>query len=295
MLLSDYARRWLKARSKRLKPSTLDRYTRTVEQQILPLLGSLSLPSVTRRRVDAWCRAVEGPDIAHSTLCGWYRVLATLLEDAAADHGLPSPTHRVLPPRGGRTKKREQKTLSLDDLRALLDAVKVLAPARHAEAVAMAYTGMRSGEIYALEWKHVDWEARHIDVVLSHVRGVVGSVKTEDPRRVAMHPDLVEILRAHRLTQGLHTRVVFPADGRSKTGYRNGQTLTGPLRAAAERAGIDVRLGPQVLRRTFDTLGLGVDRVVLRSMMGHASEEMTNRYAGVRDETKLAAVKEMFG
>ena len=47
-----------------------------------------------------------------------------------------------------------------------------------------------------------------------------------------------------------------------------------------------------MLRRTFDTLliSAGVDRIVLRSMIGHTTEEMTERYAGVRHEDKRAAV-----
>jgi len=61
---------------------------------------------------------------------------------------------------------------------------------------------------------------------------------------------------------------------------------------AAEAAGIEVRVTPQVLRRTFNTLMVhaGVDRIVLRSQMGHCSEEMTARYAGVAIADKQAAL-----
>ena len=49
---------------------------------------------------------------------------------------------------------------------------------------------------------------------------------------------------------------------------------------------------PQVLRRTFNTLLVhaGVDRIVLRSQMGHTSEEMTRRYASVDIGAKHDAV-----
>ena len=40
-------------------------------------------------------------------------------------------------------------------------------------------------------------------------------------------------------------------------------------------------------------LQAGVDRIVLRSQMGHCSEEMTERYAGVSVEAKLAAVRRL--
>ena len=38
-------------------------------------------------------------------------------------------------------------------------------------------------------------------------------------------------------------------------------------------------------------LAAGVDRIVLRSQMGHCSEEMTERYAGVDPELKREAVE----
>ena len=64
----------------------------------------------------------------------------------------------------------------------------------------------------------------------------------------------------------------------------------------ARQAGIDIRVGPQVLRRTFNTLMLraGVDGVTLRTMMGHTTESMRQRYAGVSAEHKLEAVGRLF-
>ncbi len=49
---------------------------------------------------------------------------------------------------------------------------------------------------------------------------------------------------------------------------------------------------PQVLRRTYNSLMVraGVDRIILRSQIGHVSEEMTERYMGVSDEDKHEAV-----
>jgi hypothetical protein len=62
-----------------------------------------------------------------------------------------------------------------------------------------------------------------------------------------------------------------------------------------EQVGIDFKIGPQVLRRTFNTLqqDLGTTGVVLRSQTGHSSEAMTQRYTGVAPEKKQAAVERM--
>lgn len=73
---------------------------------------------------------------------------------------------------------------------------------------------------------------------------------------------------------------MFPADNGA---YRLSQSLHKPLKLAAEAAGLDIKVTPQVLRRTFNTLmlDLKVDRIVLRSQMGHSSEEMTERDSGI--------------
>ena len=65
---------------------------------------------------------------------------------------------------------------------------------------------------------------------------------------------------------------------------------------AAEAAKLDQVVSPQVLRRGFNTalLRAGVDRIVLRSILGHCSEEMTARYAGVDSADKKAAILKVF-
>jgi integrase len=59
-----------------------------------------------------------------------------------------------------------------------------------------------------------------------------------------------------------------------------------------EAAKLAVRVPPQVLRRTFNTLMVqaGIDRIVLRSQMGHCSEQMPQRYSGIPIQAKELAV-----
>ncbi|MSP93235.1 MAG: hypothetical protein EXR79_15805, partial [Myxococcales bacterium] len=119
--------------------------------------------------------------------------------------------------------------------------------------------------------------------------------KTTDPREVPLPTELRDLLRAHRKYlggvqhRGLAVGLVFPAD---HGGHRIPQSLHKVTKLVAEAAGIDVKVGPQVLRRTFNTLLLraGVDGVILRAMMGHTTPAMTERYAGVPVDQKQEAV-----
>lgn len=154
------------------------------------------------------------------------------------------------------------------------------------------------GELFALQWADVDEARGRITIRHAHRRGTLGSTKTDDPREVALTPGMADVLRAHRRSQlavqhpGLERGLVFPAD---TGGFRGPESLHKPLGRAGQAAGVDVKVGPQVLRRTFNTLMLlgNVDRIVLRSQMGHCSEEMTQRYAGVPVAAKQLAVLDL--
>jgi len=300
--VSAYAEQWLEAKAKRIRPGVAEHYTQNLSRYILPSLGELYLDALNRSDVEqwvAWAERVTMPDgrlYARDTVQGWWRVLCAVVRDACAEHGLPlDPTYRVQPPRPISKPRREKRTLTADELGHLVANVKQYSPDRHAEVYVLAYTGMRAGELFALQWEDIDEEHGRILVQRSVWNGEVSATKTGDPREVALTPEMAEILRDHRRhlmasqNRGLAKGMVFPSD---RGTYRESASLHKPLALAAEAAGIEVRVTPQVLRRTFNTLMVhaGVDRIVLRSQMGHCSEEMTARYAGVAIADKQAAL-----
>ncbi len=300
--LSDFAEQWCEDAGRRLKPSTAEHYADVLASRVLPHLGDLYVDALTRRDFERWVawaeRTTRKDGLAYSrdTIRGWWRVLCLFVRDACAEHGLPDPIVRVRGPRGRAGGRRDKRTLTAEELGAVLEVVERELPERFAEVYVLAYTGMRPGELYSLQWTDIDEARGRLLIRRSHRRGVVGTTKTGDPREAALTARMAELLRAHRRWlleaqhPGLERGLVFP----SRTGgHRGPESLHKPLRRAGEQAGVDVRVGPQVLRRTFNTLMLlgNVDRVVLRSQMGHCSEAMTQRYAGVPVAAKIAAVE----
>jgi len=207
---------------------------------------------------------------------------------------------RIDAPDTGVRRRREQRTLTDEELAGLVDACREEYPQRYAEVATLGYTGVRAGELYALEWDDIDLARGRIVISTSVWRGKhVTSTKTQDPRRVAA-PDLViEALEKHRERlmreqhPGLEQGLVFPADG---GGYRLPQSIGKTLRSLEDDVESDVHLTPQVLRRTYNNLlrKAQVDRVVLREQMGHTDEPMTERYSSVDFEEKRNAVTRVF-
>lgn len=314
--VADYAVGWLERKAHRLRASTRERYVRDLAEHVLPHIGQLYVGRLLRSDVQMMVAAWEQEQYEHGadgeprhygqeTLTGWWRISRQLLQDAAADHQVADPTVRVRAPKSRSPRRRESRTLTAAELRTLLEAVEALSPGRHVEVYLLAWTGMRTGEIYALQWQDIDWRAPAVNITRAHVRGIVGSTKIDDPRRVPLLDEGVALLRSVRALQAAdaggavpaQTQIVFPPSRRSRTGFRNGQTLQKPLDKAVKALGLDVHVTPQVLRRTFNTLAVAanVSPIVLRAMMGHTTEAMTGRYAGVGDDLKRAAVEQLRG
>lgn len=300
--LADYSEQWLERAATRLKASTLNNYVGALSYRVLPVMGEYRLAMITRSDVDAWARDAEtqtaddGTLYSTDTVRSWWRVLLQLLRDAHAEGFIKvDPTLRVAPPATGERHRRERRTLSVMELGDLLKAAETRVPERFAEIATLAWTGMRIGELYALTWEDVDVSGGRIWVRRSVWRGAVGTTKTAAEREVPLSELLGRILEDHRRMQireqvpGLDTGLVFPSTVGT---YRTSCALRKPLEFAAEAAQIEQHVSPQVLRRTWNTLlvSAGVDRIVVRSMLGHSSEEMTERYSGVRLERKKEAV-----
>lgn len=207
----------------------------------------------------------------------------------------PTTPPRTCAP-AGRAPRREQRTLTERELGRLLDVAREQLASHFAEIVVLAYTGMRVGEMYALQWEDIDWEREAIEIQRAVSRGHVTTPKTGVGRSVYMPPPVAAALRAHRQEQlrAGAAPLVFPS---TTGGHRATSGLRKALELAAEGARIDVHVTPQVLRRTFNTLMMaaGVDRIVLRAQMGHTREDMTIRYSGVGLDLKREGWTRTFG
>lgn len=95
------------------------------------------------------------------------------------------------------------------------------APQMRALLVFCAYSGLRPGEAFALEWSDVDFDAMRIDVRRRVYRGTVDLPKSNKPRRIALTPPARDALLTLPYE---HEGLVF----RSKRGVRLSQpTLSG--------------------------------------------------------------------
>lgn len=311
--LSTYLDTWIARKKVVLAPSTLDRYARTLQTHVLPALGEYYLDAITHADVVEWRNALTGEP---SSINSRFRVLKTALADAVIEHQLPrNPAERIpCLPEGGYDDE-EPNSLTPEQLRSLLDAMRRHAGKWYPLFATLAYTGARVGEVTALRWEDLD--GAELLIRRSHWMGRIRfTTKTNRWRRVPVPESLAAILGDHRrallAAQGhgsdreqerarrrVESGWVFPSSKGTPTlpsVVRN--KLLEVLDGIEQGAAKDGRASPlphftvHGLRRTVNNLLRQAvqDKTVVRAIIGHATERMTEHYSSVRADEKSAAV-----
>lgn len=277
-----------------------DRY-QYLRDHILPNIGHLDVDDLRREDVLAWIDYADSAMIttgqddkplddpkpyAHKTVRSWWslvkRLCKALYLEEYIDLRMLEWVRDQPGPSGYKGGRRESRTLTLEELRKYVDTAKKITPTRYAEIITLAYTGMRYGELYGLDWDHIDYEEGTITVTQSFSEGRLGPTKTGVERVAPMVPAVAEAIQEHRQrlvkmeNLGLFEGIVFPSD----VGKRRHNTLHKPMGKVTDALGLDVKVGPQVLRKTFTTLlrAHGAHSEQIMAIVGHESKEMHDHY-----------------
>jgi integrase len=170
------------------------------------------------------------------------------------------------------------------------EAERLLAGAEEAEWRTMILvalrTGMRQGEILALRWEDVDLVKGQLSVRRSVTREIITTPKSGRSRDIPLGDEVLAALKAHRHLRG---QLVFCTDyGR----MLKKNEVKHPLWRATKKAGLR-RIGWHTLRHTFAShLAMrGVPLKAVQELLGHATIEMTMRYAHLSPHIPRDAVK----
>ncbi len=288
--LRTYAKEWLENRKATIKPSTAHKYENDLRLHILPVFGSMYVNIIRPRDVKAFI-AKQLKVAAAWSVANRLRLLRTIAKDALAD-GLTDLDFcaRVRLPRCGGYSEEAPNCLTA----AQLDAVgREIPPAWYPLFASMAFTGLRWGEVSALQWADVDHRHGVIRIRRNNWKGTITTPKTKgSTRAVPMVPQLAAVLDRHRERMqeqnhpGLAAGWIFP---NARGTLHKGTPMGAILRKAVKRAGLDLRLTPHGLRRTFNDLARRIaSGMVVKAITGHITDNMLEHYSMVDAGEKLA-------
>jgi len=145
-------------------------------------------------------------------------------------------------------------------------------------------TGLRFGELIALEWKDVDFANHQMTVRQSIYRGRLGGTKSNKIRFVPLLDDVCETLQSRAKKNSF----VFTKD--------NGDWLSPMLcsrwlHRACNRAGVR-KIGWHTLRHTFASqlAQHGVSITIVKDLLGHSDIRTTMRYSHLTTSATREAV-----
>lgn len=146
-------------------------------------------------------------------------------------------------------------------------------------------TGLRFGEIIALDWDDLDFSIKKISVRRGVARGIMGSTKSNKIREIPMSNAIAELLIKRYKSKGL----VFVPDHDS---YLTHNLCHKELKRACRRAGLR-EIGWHTLRHSFAShlAQNGVSLKVIQELLGHSNIVTTMRYSHLTSASLIEAIK----
>jgi integrase len=271
------------------KPSALRSYEQALCLKVLPEVGHLRLSAISRNTVQDLVDRLVAQGLSASTVRNSIVPLRAIYRRAVSrSEVLVNPTLGLALPA---VRGRRERVARPSEAHALLQA---LSPADRAIWATALYAGLRRGELQALRWDDVDFEAGVLRVERSwdEQAGPVAPKSRAGRRRVPLAGPLRAQLAAHRLRESAAGQALVFA-GRRKGAF-SAEALLKRSRTAWKRAGLQP-IGLHECRHTYAAfmIAAGVNAKALCSYMGHSSITVTlDRYGHLMpgDEAQAAGM-----
>lgn len=294
MLFREAAGRWYQNEMLSLKPSSLMKYGRTLQNHILPAFGKYKCSQINSELLNRFImeRTVSGNlrtsgGLSSRTIREIVRIIGTIaryMEDSTGFH--MDIGHVTLP----KLKRHPGNVFQQEDLEKLIMAVsrEYDQDLRCLGILLCMYTGLRVGELCALKWSdiNIDKATIHITKTMQRVESSIGKKrktcviegepKTYHSTRLVPLPSvMVQILKVY---QPFYEEDVYFLSGSAEK-YVEPRNFQYYFRNFQMKHGI-TPLNCHALRHTFATTGIssGIDAKSLSEILGHSDVNVTLNY-----------------
>jgi integrase len=195
-----YADKWMKGHVRaNLKESSAEGYQLILKSHILPDFGERVVESITRDEIKELCYRKKADGLSASYVRYIAATLSAIFTNAV-EAGIVATNPAARPGRYIRKEDRRGKIdfLTRNEARTFLDSARATSARYYPLFVTALRTGMRLGELIALQWGDIDWNGEFIEVRRACWKRTVSTPKSGKGRRVDMSDQLIEVLTAHR-------------------------------------------------------------------------------------------------
>lgn len=276
--LAEFSDTFLTHAGAKNKPSELAKKGQILRKHLLPVLGALRLDAVRRATVDDYALAKRAAGLKAKTINNHLAVLSGMLRLAERRELIAqAPRIELLP-----VEQASFRWLSEFEAKRLVTRAD---DEWRAPIVVALRTGLRMGELRALQWEDVDFANGRLHVRRAAWEQEIGTPKNGRARLVPLGAEAAAALR--ELPTRFRGGLVFARAGELATynAWEWGLEKT----SKAARLG---RIGWHVLRHSFAShLAMaGVPMRTIAELLGHGDMRVTMRYAHLAPEAGSRAV-----
>jgi integrase len=271
----EVAAQWLKAKSVKIRHTTLNQYEGHVEKHLNPFFGNVKTNEVSLELVERFITQCGNAGMFVNTIRKVITTLSSIMKYAAHPKRCYAPYNPVpyvenLP----KKIKKEAEMISFEETLPIIDQMnhsrdKLL-------VLTAAITGMREGELFGLQWNDLQWRDSQIFVRRTFNHGRFYEPKSERSKRKIDVPQelLLELKKWKLACPKGELDLVFPNNSGNPENANN--WIRQVWHPARRRAGIR-HLTPHSLRHFSGSflLDQGEGMGYVQDHLGHSSIEMT--------------------
>ncbi len=276
---NEFAEKWFSTYVRNNnKPSEQKSKSVIIVSHLIPAFGHLRIDNITSLMVEEYKNKKLKLDLSPKTINNHLVVLSKSLKTAQEWVGmfnLPRIKFLKVPPQSFSFLTPIESNKLLASIKGNMWRVMVLLALR---------TGLRLGELVALQWEDIDMKNRQITVRRSAVRGVISAPKSNKHRYIPFSDEVHEAL----LSLNNKKDLVFSLNNC----LMNHETPRLNLIRICEDAGVK-KIGWHNLRHTFASqlVAAGASLKAVQELLGHSDIRTTMRYSHLAPSTLVDTVR----
>lgn len=280
-----YCMQWMKMHESRLKKSTLVKYNFMLEKHIKPVLGSYPVNELTSDKIAEFSEELsKKKQLSEKTVRDVLIFVHEITVYIQQDTGTLFPIAISYP----RLEHKELRILSVEEQQCLIQYLLQDTDVYKFSVLLALFTGLRIGEVCALQWKHISSESGLLSVKQT-VQRIKNLDSSSENRTILLlsTPKTASSVRTIPIMEGLLTLTeTFRPENPDAFILTGSDHLADPRKLQRRLKKYTAVLGLQnvhfhTLRHTFATrcIESGCDTKTLSDILGHSDISTTmNRY-----------------
>ena len=279
---------WLKSIKNQVKPNTYQKYESVCKNHIIVEIGSMLVKLISNYTIINFTNRLKEKKLSAKSINDILIVLGLVFKYAEEEYEITTPRIRYV-----KEEQKNMRVLSVDEQLQLTTYLNSNTDIYKLGILIALYTGIRVGELCALQWDDITDEYIQINKTMMRIKtdngktGIkIGSPKSESSKRLIPTPQcLLPLIRQYR-----NSGYVLSTD---KLNYTEPRLMQIKFEKMIKECGLD-KTNFHALRHTFATrcIEAGVDIKTLSEILGHSDVKTTlNRYVHSSFELKQKSMK----